>query len=142
MFSLHFRVCRFPKGIGGRGRPRRSGALLEPPCQPGAGGTSAALTRGRSPPPTAGVPRPPGEGDVSSALGRGRGPLAHRGLLADVPLWRVAVAPLPTGGQGHAPLWHAAGAPLLKQFLSNINQNCIWLIFDIKCQPKLYLVDV
>ena len=38
-----------------------------------------------------------------------------------------------------------------KGFLSNINQNSIWLMFDIKCQPKLtwlmfdvklYLVDV
>ena len=28
--------------------------LVEPPCQPGAGGTSAALTLGRSPPPTGG----------------------------------------------------------------------------------------
>ena len=26
--------------------------------------------------------------------------------------------------------------------LSNINQNCTWLMFDIKRQPKLYLVDV
>ena len=25
---------------------------------------------------------------------------------------------------------------------SNINQNCTWLMFDIKRQPKLYLVDV
>ena len=26
--------------------------------------------------------------------------------------------------------------------ISNVNQNCIWLMFDIKCQPELYLVDV
>ena len=26
--------------------------------------------------------------------------------------------------------------------ISNINQNCTWLMFDIKRQPKLYLVDV
>ena len=25
---------------------------------------------------------------------------------------------------------------------SNINQNCAWLMFDIKCQPELHLVDV
>ena len=26
--------------------------------------------------------------------------------------------------------------------ISNINQNCNWLMFDIKCQPELHLVDV
>ena len=33
-------------------------------------------------------------------------------------------------------------ACMKKYFSSNINQNCTWLIFDIKRQPKLYLVDV
>ena len=33
-------------------------------------------------------------------------------------------------------------ACMKKYFSSNINQNCTWLMFDIKHQPKLYLVDV
>ena len=33
-------------------------------------------------------------------------------------------------------------ACMKKYFSSNINQNCTWLMFDIKRQPKLYLVDV
>ena len=135
MFSLHFRVCRFQKGI--QGRPRRSGALSEPPIQPGAGGTSATLTRGRSPPPTGGrgcklcsgtrpgPPCPPGAVGGRAALARGWSLPAH---------W---------GPGSRALLWRAASAPLLKkQSSSNINQNFIWLMFDIKCQPKLYLVDV
>ena len=88
MFSLHFRVCRFQKGI--RGRHRRSGTLLEPPCQPGAGGTSAALAHGRSPPPTGGKgcklcsgalpgpPCPPGAVGGRAALARGRSPAAEK----------------------------------------------------------------
>ena len=137
MFSLHFRVCRFKKVIRGQGARAAVARSWSPHCQPGARGTSAALIRGRS-------TRPPGAGDVSTALVHGRGPLAHRGLLADAPLWHVARVPPGYRQPGtHAPLWRVAGAPLLKkQFSSNINQNCIWLIFDIKCQPKLYLVDV
>ena len=33
-------------------------------------------------------------------------------------------------------------ACMKKHFSSNIQQNCTWLMFDIKRQPKLYLVDV
>ena len=137
MFSLHFRVCRFKKVIWGQGARAAVARGRSPPCQPGARGMSAALICGRS-------PRPPGAGEVSAAMARGRGPLAHRGLLADAPLWHVARVPPGYQRPGmHAPLFRAAGAPLLiKQFSSNINQNCIWLMFDIKCQPKLYLVDV
>ena len=135
MFSLHFRVCRFQKGIRGRGSARCSGALLEPPLP--TGGTSAALTHGRSPPPTGGrgckfcfcarpgPPCPLGAVGGRASLAPGWSPPAHRGPGSPAPLWRAAEAPL-----------------LKKQFSSNINQNCIWLMFDIKCQPKLYLVDV
>ena len=97
-------------------------------------------------------PCPPGAGVERAALAHGWSPPPHRGLGM------------------HAPLWPTAGAPLLKkQFSSNINQNCIWLMFDIKMstktlpgcflisnvnrnciwlmfdikrQPELYLVDV
>ena len=100
-----------------------------PPCQPGPRGTSTALIRGRSP--------PVGAGDVSAAP-------CPPGAVGGEPLWHVAKVPPGYRGPGmYAPLWRAAGAPRLKkQFSSNINQNCIWLMFDIKCQPKLYLVDV
>ena len=27
-------------------------------------------------------------------------------------------------------------------WILKLNQNSIWLMFDIKCQPELYLVDV
>ena len=138
MFSLHFRVCRFQKGIRG---PAACSPLWRaaqaPPANRVPGGTSTALTCCRSPPPTGGrgcklcsgtrpgPPCPPGAVGGRTAVARGWSPPAHRGLGSRMPLWR------------------AAGAPLLeKQFSSNINQNCIWLMFDIKCQPKLYLVDV
>ena len=57
-------------------------------------------------------PCPPDAGVERAALARGWSPPAHRGLGM------------------HAPLWPAAGAPLLKK-----------TVF-VKHQPKLYLVDV
>ena len=58
-------------------------------------------------------------------------------------LGRAGRAPSPPGaGVARAALERSRSPLLKKQFSSNINQNCIWLMFDIKCQPKLYLVDV
>ena len=138
MFSLHFRVCRFQKGIRGPGaRSLLWRAAQAPPANRVPGGTSTALTRCRSPPPTGGrgcklcsgtrpgPPCPLGAVGGRATVARGWSPPAHRGPGSRTLLWRAAEAPL-----------------LKKQFSSNINQNCIWLMFDIKCQPKLYLVDV
>ena len=40
--------------------------------------------------------------------------------------------------------WHffVIFARMKKHFSSNVHQNCIWLMFDIKRQPELYLVDI
>ena len=137
MFSLHFRVCRFkkrypgagdecaalaqpepPLPTGGRGHARRSDAQLEPLPTGGRGHTCRSGTWPE-------FPRPPGAGGACAAQALDWSPHAHQHL-----------------GR-HAPLFRAAGAPLLKKhFSSDINQICIWLMFDIKCEPKLYLVDV
>ena len=124
-----------------------------PPCPPVAGVTHAALARGRFFLPTGGPRRrgaqlePPthwGAGVACFALARPEPPLPTGGPGLRTLPWRPAgVPPAHRGPRSRTPLWRAAGAPLLKkQFSSNINQNCIWLMFDIKRQPKLYLVDV
>ena len=50
-------------------------------------------------------------------------------------------SPAPGGLQPHARAARDPGprhfACMEKHFSSNINQNCIWLTFDIKHQPKL-----
>ena len=95
MFSLHFRVCRYKKGI--------------------------------------------------------------RGLAARAPLWRTDGAhrgpgscapefPLATGGRGRTR--HSGKCQMSTKtvsgwcLVSNVNQNTTWIMFDIKHQPELYLVDV
>ena len=132
MFSLHFRVCRFKKRYLGAGGTLSTGARPEPHLPTGGRGhVRRSYTRPEPPCPPAPL------WHVDGA------PPAHRGPGARALLWRVAGSPRPLGaGDTRAALVRGRSPPAEKQFSSNINQNCIWLMFDIKCQMKLYLVDV
>ena len=141
-----------PLPRGGWEHARSSDSQPKPALATGCGGracrfgTRPVLPAHWGPAPlwrAAGAPLP-NRGPGSHALARPEPPLPSGGPGSSTLPWRVTRVPPAHRRPGtHAPLWRSAGAPLLKkQFSSNINQNCIWLMFDIKCQSKLYLVDV
>ena len=110
MFSLHFRVCRFKKSIRGLGHA--GGAPLP------TGG------RGRA---RRSSPWPPAAGDARVALACGRSPPAEKTVFIkrQPKLYLVDV-------------WYQMSTKTLSGWclISNVNRNCIWLMFDINHQTS------
>ena len=118
-----WRAAGAPATYQGRRHACRSGAPLEPPAHRGRG-----CARRSSAPQEPYLPT----GGTHAALARGCFS-SHFRVCRFLKTYIILTL---------FSLDFAIFAFMKKHFSSNINQNCIWLMFDIKRQPKLYLVDV